>query len=176
MRVRVYVEGGGDYAPLKRRCREGFSKFFRNAGLGEAMPKVIACGGRQNAYGKFRSAVRNASAGDFVVLLVDSEGPVGGVPAWRHLHNRDGWTKPDEAGDDSAHLMVEVMESWFLADKGAQGLLRAWLSGDGTVDAHGHRGSRQGCCPGRTEKCDTFLQNQVPIRQGPALVRDSVAA
>ena len=119
MRVQIYVEGGGDHAPLRRRCREGFREFFRNAGLAEAMPKVVACGSRRNAYGKFCTAVGNASEGDFVVLLVDSEGPVDGVPPWQHLRNRERWTQPPEASDDSAHLMVQVMESWFLADRAA---------------------------------------------------------
>lgn len=32
---------------------------------------------------------------------------------------RDGWTKPSSAGDDQCHLMVECMESWFLADMNA---------------------------------------------------------
>lgn len=90
MRVQIYVEGGGDHAPLRRRCREGFREFFRNAGLAEAMPKVVACGSRRNAYGKFCTAVGNASEGDFVVLLVDSEGPVDGVPPWQHCGTGSG--------------------------------------------------------------------------------------
>lgn len=81
------------------------------------MPGVVACGGRESAYRKFCSAIRNARDGDFIVLLVDSEGPVRGKSPWHHLRSRDGWTKPDEVGDDGAHLMVEVMESWFLADR-----------------------------------------------------------
>ena len=121
MKVRVYVEGGGDCAPLRSRCREGFSKFFRNAGLGRAMPKVTACGSRLSAYRKFCTALANAKDGDFIVLLVDSEDPVRAASAWQHLHDRKGdrWTRPSGASDDSAHLMVQVMESWFLADKEA---------------------------------------------------------
>ena len=33
------------------------------------------------------------------------------------MGTRDGWEKPDEAADDNAHLMVQCMETWFLADK-----------------------------------------------------------
>ena len=104
---------------LRRRCREGYSEFFRKAGLAEALPKVVACGSRRNAYQKFCTAISNASDGDFVVLLVDSEDPVDGVLPWHHLRDRDRWTQPPKAGDDSAHLMVQVMESWFLADRAA---------------------------------------------------------
>jgi hypothetical protein len=85
------------------------------------MPKVIACGGRDEAYRKFCTAVGNASDGEFIVLLVDSEGPVGGAPAWDHLRNRDRWQRPEGADGDNAHLMAQIMESWFLADREALG-------------------------------------------------------
>ena len=39
--------------------------------------------------------------------------------AWSHLHERDGWQRPDGADEESAHLMVQCMEAWFLADKDA---------------------------------------------------------
>lgn len=38
---------------------------------------------------------------------------------WTHLKTRDGWDRPDGATDDQAHLMVQCMEAWFLADKAA---------------------------------------------------------
>ena len=31
--------------------------------------------------------------------------------------NRDTWAAPDGATDDNAHLMVQCMETWFLADR-----------------------------------------------------------
>ena len=116
MSVTVYVEGGGDGKTLKTECRRGFSAFFRKAGLGERMPKVIACGGRDRAYDKFCTAVANQT-GVFNVLLVDSEGPVKAAGPWEHLKDRDEWNCPAGAGKDSAHLMVQMMESWFLADR-----------------------------------------------------------
>jgi len=58
--------------------------------------------------------------GAFLMLLVDSEGPVAdGTASWDHLHARDRWRRPDGADDDQAHLMVQCMESWFLADRAA---------------------------------------------------------
>ena len=50
-----------------------------------------------------------------VVLLVDAEGPVGGVAPAEHLSARDGW---DLRGvdDDVVHLMVQTMEAWICAD------------------------------------------------------------
>ena len=118
MTVRVYVEGGGDTACLRRQCRKGFSTFFGKAGLKGRMPKIIAGGGRQKTFDDFRTACEGAGKEDFIVLLVDGEDPVkSGNGSWAHLENRDGWDKPGNVTDDNAHLMVQCMEAWFLADK-----------------------------------------------------------
>lgn len=53
------------------------------------------------------------------MLLVDAEGPVKVDSAWRHLRERDGWQRPTGATNEQCHLMVQVMESWFLADREA---------------------------------------------------------
>ena len=115
MNVKVYVEGGGDRRELRAKCRQGFSTFFRKAGLDGRMPTVVACGSRHQAYDKFCSAIAHQPE-DFNILLVDSEGPVQPEP-WAHLAERDGWNRPFAARDESAHLMVQTMESWFLADR-----------------------------------------------------------
>ena len=120
MSVKVYVEGGGDGRDLKVRCRQGFSTFFRKVSLAGRMPRIIACGARDKTYRNFRTALAHAADNDFIVLLVDSEAPVAmGVGPWHHLKNRDNWDKPASAADDNAHLMVQCMEAWFLADKDA---------------------------------------------------------
>lgn len=117
MTTRIYVEGGGDHQELKTKCRKAFKAFFESR-LAGRMPRVVASGSRQKAYDNFYTAWTNAEVGDFIVLLVDSEGPVAETSGpWRHLENRDGWRKPDGATDDHAHLMVQCMEAWFLADK-----------------------------------------------------------
>ena len=53
------------------------------------------------------------------MLLVDAEEPVNETGPWRHLNSRDGWLRPDGATDEQCHLMVQIMESWFLADREA---------------------------------------------------------
>ena len=109
MTVKVYVEGGGNGRELRARCRRGFSSFFEKAGLVGRMPQVIACGSRQSAYEKFRAGLAAANNRGFIVLLVDGEGPVEeGFGPWLHLRNRDGWSKPDGATDENAHLMVQL--------------------------------------------------------------------
>ena len=118
MNVKIYVEGGGDRRELQASCRKGFSAFFDKTGLAGRMPKIIAGGGRQKTYDKFRHALNKAAYNEFIVLLVDSEEPVlKNSGPWLHLKNRDKWDKPPDARDDNAHLMVQCMEAWFLADK-----------------------------------------------------------
>lgn len=116
MNMKVYVEGGGDGRELRAKCREGFSAFFRKTELAGQMPRVVSCGDRKQTYDKFHKALTNATNDDFIVLLVDSERPVKDTP-WLHLKNRDNWDKPPGATDDNAHLMVQCMEAWFMADK-----------------------------------------------------------
>lgn len=77
MKVKIYVEGGGDHnKDLQTRCRRGFRRFFEKAGLDNRMPSVVACGGRSHAYDRFRTSHEAAGPDDFPILLVDSEAPV----------------------------------------------------------------------------------------------------
>ena len=80
------------------------------------MPKVVAGGARDDTYKDFCVLVRDTNR-DFVILLVDSEEPVSESSVWEHLQRRDKWTRPAGAADENAHLMVQCMEAWFLADK-----------------------------------------------------------
>ena len=116
MSVHIYVEGGGDQSKTLTECRRGFRLFFEKIVPSGSRPRVIACGTRQAAFDDFRAAIRHAGA-DNSLLLVDSERPVNPRHGnWQHLKSVDGWTKPRSATDDQAHLMVQCMESWFLAD------------------------------------------------------------
>jgi len=125
--VKLYVEGGGDSTFLQAQCRRGFHEFLKKAGLKGKMPRITACGGRQQAYDHYCTALKN---GELAVLLIDSETPIApehqqpkDQPAqwmpWQHLKARsgDGWSPPVNALDNDCHLMVQVMESWFLADR-----------------------------------------------------------
>ncbi|KIX33649.1 hypothetical protein SY87_33350 [Burkholderia pseudomallei] len=122
--VKLYVEGGGDTAALKTACREGFTTFITKAGLGKR-PRIVACGSRRDAFDSFCTAI---ASGEEAFLLVDSEEAVNeqhqqGQPntwqPWAHLKARqgDGWDKPKGTVDTDCHLMVQIMESWFLADR-----------------------------------------------------------
>lgn len=118
MSVRLYVEGGGDHnKALQTLCRKGFSEFLSKAGLTGRMPRIVACGGRRQAFDDFQTA-HEQNPQSPPVLLVDSEGPVLSQSPWKHVEQRqgDGWKKPSGATDDHLHLMVQAMEAWFHAD------------------------------------------------------------
>lgn len=89
---------------------------------------MVACGSRKMAYDDYCVAVKN---GQPAMLLVDSEAPVqeqfegGDIYSWKpweQLLSRtdqsgnkcDLWNKV--GNDTDCHLMVQMMESWFLAD------------------------------------------------------------
>ncbi len=97
--VTLYVEGGGDH---EIECRKGFRIFLEKAGIKGRMPRIFACGTRNEALNDFTEGLNR---GETAFLLVDSEAPVSlehqnGDPAdwrpWDHLKDRDAWTKPDK--------------------------------------------------------------------------------
>ena len=113
----LYVEGGGNSKSLRTKCRQGFRIFLEKVGVIGRMPRIVACGSRDNAYDRFKTG--HESKGVDATLLVDAEGPVSAIGPWEYLQQSDGWSRPKGATDDQCHLMVQVMESWFLADKDA---------------------------------------------------------
>lgn len=123
--VKLFVEGGGNTSALKTACRSAFRAFLEKAGLAQAFPRIVACGGRKEAYDSYRTAIAN---GELALLLIDSEAEVDAShqqdspdkwKPWQHLKLRqgDGWDKPPDAADTDCHLMTQCMESWFLADR-----------------------------------------------------------
>lgn len=114
MSVRIYVEGGSQ-GSIKSDCRKAFRSFFEKV-VAPGSFKVIASGSRGDAFKDFCAALKTNQS-DYIVLLVDSEEAVTTDP-WQHLSARkeDKWHRPAGAHDDQAHLMVQVMESWFLAN------------------------------------------------------------
>ena len=118
----VYMEGGGDSKDGKIRCREGFRNLLEKCGLIGRMPTLVACGSRDSAYDRFKIAYTNASGTDYVVLMIDSEGPLSDIDkTWVHLGQRDGWQRPQGAQDDQVMFMTTCMETWIVADRHALG-------------------------------------------------------
>lgn len=115
--IEIYMEGGGRTASSRALLREGAEEFFgelRSAAQARGLEmRIVCCGGRGEARADF---VEARSEGRYaVLLLVDSEGPVESDPR-NHLVTNDGWRDLESASENEIHLMVQVMEAWFVAD------------------------------------------------------------
>jgi hypothetical protein len=118
--IAIHLEGGGQTSETLAPFRRGMSAFLKPV-VDEARRRrirwrVIPCGGRRAAFDSFCDALANEPE-VFNVLLVDAEEVVTQSP-WGHLKSRvgDQWDKPEWATDDQCHLMIVMMETWFLAD------------------------------------------------------------
>ena len=115
----IYIEGGGDKnRNLERLFRRSWRMFFSAAGLQKCMPLVVRGGPRLRTFDLFVTTIENHDPARMPFLLVDSEGPVqAGHSVWKHLQARDKWSQPDGSREDQAFLMVQLMETWLLADR-----------------------------------------------------------
>jgi len=117
VKIKIYIEGGGEGKDLDKRFREAWTKFFKAAEL-PRMPGTVRGKGRGNTYDLFRTAIKAKQKDVLPLLLLDSEDPVKeGHTVWQHLKVRDDMDRPAGAQDNQAYLMVQVMETWFLADQ-----------------------------------------------------------
>ena len=113
----VYVEGGGDSHSRKTEFKKALHSLL---GTSTASLKIVASGGRAEAFRKYRTAMKRGAEGGSICLLVDSEVSLEpGRLKWEHVRLRkgDGWEKPKGADEKQIFFMVECMESWLLADK-----------------------------------------------------------
>lgn len=118
MKVQIFVEGGGNARTTLTRCREGFATYCAKLAPSKHRPSIVACGGRQQAFDRFKTAVGTSRADETCVLLVDAEDRVKAAKVVDHLRTRDGWEFPT-LDQHKAFLMVQAMEAWFLADREA---------------------------------------------------------
>ena len=112
------MEGGGSYTAERVTLRQGMDNFLgplKKAARKRSISwKLVPCGSREDTYRRFRDKVENADPGETHILLVDSEAMVT-LPAPAHLRDRDGWDL-SFALEQRIHLMVQVMETWIVAD------------------------------------------------------------
>lgn len=123
MSAHLYIEGsrtGPDSKEQQIRCREGFRKLFEKCELKGRMPRLSACGSRNDAFKDFKTAHAQRKTGEYIALLVDSEDPVAEIEeTWSHLKRRDQWEMPAGAADDQVLLMTMCTETWIVADRSA---------------------------------------------------------
>lgn len=108
--IRIYIEGGGDGKNTKALMKQGFRQFFQGFKL-----NITICGSRSNTFRDFKNALKSHPDA-FNILLVDAEALVTITSPWGHLKSRDNWDKPPGVDDSQCHLMVQLMETWFIAD------------------------------------------------------------
>jgi hypothetical protein len=114
-KVKIYVEGGGDTDRLRSMLRQGMREFLKQLKL-KRMPAIVTGGHADDTWKRFCKALEDDV--DIAILLLDSEETVCHPSPWEHLQNRkeNKCNKPAKATDKQCHLMVQCMESWFLAD------------------------------------------------------------
>lgn len=124
VKAKIFIEGGSPGETSDAIFKQSWQKFFEAAGLTGRMPGVVRGTSRDETFDKFKDALSRQNPrkknSEILLLLVDSEGPVmHGHSAWQHLNERDNWQRPPDVQDNSAFLMVQFMETWFLADRDA---------------------------------------------------------
>lgn len=111
--IRVYFDGDP-------KLRPGFDELF-----GELHRAARECGIAIHFVGckartakSFRLALEDYPDA-LNLLLMDAESPVSSTDAWEHLRTRSDnqVSRPQGTSAGQAHLMVQLMESWFLADR-----------------------------------------------------------
>lgn len=115
----IYIEGGskrGRKQKSNREIRKLVGIFIEKAGVHHGSFNVVTCGSRSIAHREFVNHHRHNDRAR-ALLLVDAEGPVTANSAWEHLEKRESWNKPADVTDEQYHLMVQLMESWFMADQ-----------------------------------------------------------
>lgn len=104
--IRVYVEGDP-------KLRRGFHEFFKDvrkqAGVRRIKFQCIPCGAEPVR--DFCCALKSNREA-LNVLLLDNDGQL----SFEGLTQRNDWKPPREVSEDKVHWMVQIMESWFLAD------------------------------------------------------------
>lgn len=112
------MEGGGPGAGGKAAIRRGMDRFLRSAkdaarsaGIGW---NLVSCGPRNETYKRFRAALNQTQESVTHILLVDAETKVT-TGARVHLKNQEDWDL-SRADEKAVHLMVQVMETWIVAD------------------------------------------------------------
>lgn len=121
----LYIEGGSkNNKALRSDCQKGFKVFLNK--VDSSLVKrlgIILCGSGSQACNDFDKRLRSLKNGQCAFLLVDSEGAVSPniVSPWTFLCSREKerLQKPQGASDEQCHLMVQMTESWFLADRRA---------------------------------------------------------
>ena len=110
--IRIYFEGDRTLRPSLGIFLSSLRDKASERGI---LWEIVACGSANRAFENFRDAL-NDHPEAWNLLLVDAEEPVVHSP-WEHLRRRrQNQFPPSKIDDSHCHLMVQMMEAWFLAD------------------------------------------------------------
>ncbi|MEO6060554.1 MAG: DUF4276 family protein [Thermoflexales bacterium] len=125
MNAYLYLEGGaqGQHSKsLNMRCQQAFHMLLSRMGFAGRMPRIVACGSRNDAYERFTREHSGNRTG-YVAMLIDSEEPMTDVDKpWDHfarVTTVGKWTRPNSATDEQVLTMTTCMETWIVADQAA---------------------------------------------------------
>ena len=108
--IRIYIEGDKKLLP-------GFRQFFDQFYNRGTRIDLAMCG--PNVIADFTSGVKKFP-GAINILLMDSEGPDGpGLIQKVKTHDKWDSSTNNKVTDECLNFMVQVMESWFIADREA---------------------------------------------------------
>lgn len=120
--IRIYIEGDKKSKNSNISLREGFSNFFNDL-RDKAREKhirfdVILGGNSAETFKDFLRGVKS-HPNSFVTFLIDSDDEVSEEDTPKSFLQKQEKSKNWEwknVGDEQCQLMVQIMESWFLAD------------------------------------------------------------
>ncbi len=119
--IQIFIEGGskGQNRASSQKLRLGFLQFFDElnqiARSKSIKFKPIICGSTDETFRIFR--YENTKANNaFLCFLVDSDKPLENDDTPKVFLQREKNWNFDNVADEQCHLMVQLMESWFLAD------------------------------------------------------------
>lgn len=121
MRVRLYVEGGpkGAHTDGLRRFKNGFKQHLVRLDARLNAMDVSPCGSTEETIRDYARALRENRPDSTAALLVDSESAVTADSPAKHLEAKLDSTKIPRDARANVFLMVQCMESWFVADESA---------------------------------------------------------
>lgn len=120
--IRIYIEGDtkqkGKFNTIS--LREGFNHFFLElivkARAKNIVLRLIMCGSKYETFKDFLNAAKSYE-NSFVCFLLDSDAPVDNQTAKAFLQTQNPLWHLQTVEENQCDLMIQIMESWFLADK-----------------------------------------------------------
>ena len=114
--IRLYIEGGGDSKKTSTPLRRGFHAFFSSIREMATQKRIrfnLIMGGSASETCKDFFEAGRANPEAVTLLLLDSDCPVSPAQEdYLFLRQAHGC----QVSKDSCHLMVQIMEAWFLTD------------------------------------------------------------